>query len=135
MKRLGIFLSTFASIALLATQSAFAARIYDFLPVPIVAKGQAGSNNGWKVFEVRVPPGNRSESINWTSTTWVQLEAEGVTCRLSFGNQYHMQGGNYVTIGVRGHEVVCTLCGSSHEIMAQRAVPGWAEWKPTRTGC
>lgn len=134
MKRLWLFLSLLLSMTFIATQSAFAARIYNDLPVPIVAKGLDRIQTR-KLFEIRIQPGERSPSLSWTSATWVELEAHEVTCRMSFGSERHMQGGNYMTIGVRGHDVVCTLCGSSHEVMAQHVYHNWAGWKSTRSGC
>jgi len=134
MKRFSLVAFLVLAIALVTTQSAFAARVYNFLPNKMHVLGMLG---GFGTNQITLDPGQRSDSLGWGSATVVrvypvsQLEVRTTDkplCALNFGVHADMQGGNYMTIGHRGSDIVCTLCGSEHNVMHQnveRTNFGW----------
>lgn len=90
-----------------------AARIYNFLPVPIHVKGLTET--------VTVQPGQRSQSISWGTSTSIgifvtsqMLSACGL---LFFGPHAELTGGHYLVVGHEGTEISCELCDSDHHLM------------------
>lgn len=130
------------AIALITTQSAFAARIYNLLPISVHVTGVLG---GIGVGSAKLEPGQRSDSLGWGSANYVRVDPvtnRNITaydkplCGLNFGVHAEIQGGNYMTIGYRGDQVVCTVCNSSHGVVshaAERTAYGWKG--ESRTGC
>jgi len=109
------FFSSFAIIAIastLAAQPALAARIYNFLPIHVKVIGHVG-------YSADVAPGQRSDSLAWPAALAVTVHASatGVTplCSVGFKGHAEIQGGNYMTIGHRNNEIVCTICDSNHK--------------------
>lgn len=142
MKRIFIGGSLLLAMTLVTTQAAFAARVYNFLPNKMHVIGMLG---GIGVNQITLDPGQRSDSLGWGSANVVrvypvsQLEVRTTDrplCSLNFGVHADMQGGNYMTIGHRGSDIVCTMCGSEHNAMAtnvERTNFGWQG--QSRTGC
>lgn len=119
MKRFVIAACAFALIALVTAQNALAARIYNFLPVPVDVVGTSvgipTSNR------VHLGTGQRSDSLGWPNVTGVYVNAPGWStpvCLVSFLTSAHIQGGNYMVIGHDGDTVVCDVCNSSHQRIA-----------------
>jgi hypothetical protein len=106
------FFSSFAIIAvasMLAAQPALAARIYNFLPIHVKVLGVVG-------YAANVAPGQRSDSLAWPAALAVTVHASGPAplCSVGFKGHAEIQGGNYMTIGHHGNEIICTVCDSNH---------------------
>lgn len=141
MKRTSLAVALAFAAALLTTQSAFAARIYNFLPTKVWVTGQMGALN---LHQVTLAAGERSDSLGWSTANVARVDLvtsaayssnNRPLCMLNFGVHADIQGGNYMTIGVRGGDIVCTLCGSEHNVMQTDVVRNTYGWKPSRTGC
>lgn len=127
-----------AAVALFSVQPALAARIYNFLPIGVVVIGHVG-------YTTSIAPGERSGSLGWPAAMAVTVHTAGVSilpiCDMGFGGHADIQGGNYMTIGHRGNEIVCTLCNADHQ-QINRSTRGGASAlfdtsknKESRTGC
>jgi hypothetical protein len=137
MKRIFAIASLFLAITLVATQSAFAARIYNFLPDKVHIRGRSGS---LFIHNIDIASGQRSDSLGWSTVNGVHVFIAPYynlsLCEISFGSHADMQGGNYMTIGHRGNAIVCTMCGSEHNVMATNIERTEHNWKgDSRTGC
>lgn len=151
MKRSFILAVLVFAIAALTTESAYAARIYNFLPLKIYVTGLVGII---KSDQILMAPGNkntglRSDSLSWSSADGVRVDpaADGYkSVSYSYGNtplcrvvtfpHRQMQGGNYMTIGYRGKDIVCTICDSNHKVLDQKITPSYYTWTDaSRTGC
>lgn len=127
-----------AAVVLLAFQPALAARIYNFLPVGVVVIGHIG-------YSATIPAGERSGSLGWPAAMGITVHTASSSivpvCDMGFGGHADIQGGNYMTIGHVGNEIICTLCNSDHHQM-QRSTRGGADGmfdttkhRNSRTGC
>jgi hypothetical protein len=142
MKRILVIASLFLAITLVATQTAFAARVYNFLPNKVHVTGMLG---GLGIHQITLSPGERSDSLGWGSANIVRVDAvsqiefrttDKPLCQLNFGVHADMQGGNYMTIGHRGNEIVCTMCGSEHNAMTTNVERTNHNWQGnSRIGC
>jgi hypothetical protein len=135
MKRFLVIATLALATTLLAMQSAFAARIYNFLPDAVfVLGGNSGSrlNN----YHVLLEPGARSESLSWPGAIRMQVERNRqILCELHMGD-FNMQGGNYMTVGHQGSAIVCTVCGINHNVMRQATNMTGYHWEGnSRIGC
>jgi hypothetical protein len=138
LKRTWIVAGLLTAAVLLSAQVALAARIYNYLPVPVHV---VSSLNG----RTTVAPGARSESISWGQSNSVSVHLtprylDG--CLLSFGIHAEMTGGHYLVIGHQGRTISCELCDSDHHLMhsASGTAPReiWKELdaqRSSRTGC
>lgn len=118
MKRFIIVSSLIAAMAL-TTQTAIAARVYNFLPIPVgIFKGLIMDPNEI----IWLQPQQRSASISWTDAHEVGVYGGRgggqVLCAVSFLSHAEIQGGNYMTIGHDGNTVVCTVCDSHQNTLA-----------------
>jgi hypothetical protein len=143
MKRFSVISSLILAIVLITTQSAFAARIYNLLPTPVLVTGML---SGIGVNSVTLGSGQKSDSIGWGSANYVRVDpaskastlrtTDRPLCQVTFGVHAHIQGGNYMTIGHRGSDIVCTVCGSEHNAMAQNIERTDYAWQgSSHTGC
>ncbi|HTU70004.1 MAG TPA: hypothetical protein VMF11_06750 [Candidatus Baltobacteraceae bacterium] len=140
MKRLALSCSVVAAAFLLAVQPAFAARIYNFLPVPVFVRAP-----GLSIQTLNLAPGERSGSLSWTKSYGVQVQSTTVArmlCNINYGlMRADMQGGNYMTIGHQGNQVICTVCNSSHNQIHRGSGTAPADlwdakrYPSSRTGC
>lgn len=140
MKRLALSCSLVAAALLLAVQPALAARIYNFLPVGVFVRGP-----GTSIQTLTLAPGERSASLSWTKSYGIQVQpttVSGMFCNINFGLlRADMQGGNYMTIGHQGYQVVCTVCNSSHNQIHRSSGTAPAtlwdakKYPSSRTGC
>ena len=145
MKRLVVFLSFFLSMTLISPQLVLAARIYNHLPVDIQVvwpnRARATGKFQYENPTISIPPGQRSESMRWASAISATVEhgtPGGIlrqVCTVSFGGSADLQGGNYMVIGVHGSQIVCTLCGSSHQVMYRGTGPNLENWKSSDITC
>ena len=115
-----------AALCLAASAPADAARIYNYLAVPVLVQSLTGG--------VTLAPGERSGSVSWVSG-WVQVFLKkpsdqptivmggpaGVTmierdptCRIGFNGHSEITGGNYMIIGSQGTHVSCVVCDSNY---------------------
>ncbi len=143
MKRFSVIASLVLAITLMATQSAFAARVYNFLPNKVHVTGMLG---GLGIHQITLDPGGaRSDSLGWGSANIVRVDGvsniafrttDKPLCQLNFGVHADMQGGNYMTIGHNGSDIVCTMCGSEHNVMTRNVERTNYNWQgSSRTGC
>lgn len=142
MKRSCITVALALAMVIVTAQVASAARVYNFLPNKMHVLGMLG---GFGTNQITLDPGQRSDSLGWGSATVVrvypvsQLEVRTTDtplCSLNFGVHADMQGGNYMTIGHRGSDIVCTMCGSEHNVMTQNVMRTNFGWQgSSRTGC
>ncbi len=142
MNRLATAACLVLAMVLVTTQSAFAARIYNFLPNKVWVTGLLG---GIAIHQIELAPGQRSDSIGWSSANVARVDlvtnisfrtTDKALCSNNFGIHAEIQGGNYMTIGHIGNEIVCTVCGSEHNAMnvsRERTTMGWQG--SSRTGC
>ena len=138
LKRTCIAASLMTAAVLMSAQVAVAARIYNYLPVPVHV---ISSLNG----RTTVAAGARSESISWGQSNMVTVHVtprylDG--CLLSFGPHAEMTGGHYLVIGHQGRTISCELCDSDHRLMhSSRGTAPKEIWKEldaqrsSRTGC
>ena len=108
-------IATFAlGLMMAAIQPALAARIYNYLPVPVHVRG---SHEG----SVTVGAGKRSESLSWPTShmvfVFVTTRMLDTCAPLSFGLHAEMTGGHYLVIGHDGLSIFCALCDSDHNAM------------------
>lgn len=128
MKRNLVVAFLVLTMALVTTQTVFAARIYNFLNVKVYVTGLVGvvKNN-----QILLATDQRSDSLSWGSDrVTVDFAAFGVNvkpygsgetlCSIYTFPHHEIQGGNYMTIGNAGGNVVCTICDSNHKIIQQR---------------
>lgn len=128
MRRLLISSLVLTIAVLCMTQSARAARIYNWLPITAAIE----------TFTVGVPhPGKallidsrqRSESINWKGTNSISVSSTAGSfygipmrhvrlCYVDFGWKAELVGGNYMTIGYSGDQIICYVCDSNHNRIA-----------------
>lgn len=141
MKRTFLAVGLALVACLMTMQSAYAARIYNFTPHKVWATGQLGALN---IHQVTIDPGQRSDSLSWGTanvaridliTTQAYSSNNTPLCSLNFGVHAEIQGGNYMTVGVSGGHIVCTLCGSEHNVVQRSTGPNRYGWKDSRTGC
>jgi hypothetical protein len=114
----------FGAVAFLSTmQFASAARIYNFLNVPVEVQGQQ-----W----FKLAPGQKSESLGWSTHTGITI-ADAVRNKaisgFNWGWNAEMQGGNYLVISVRDHRVSCVMCNASHGVthVSEGTLPSFIE--------
>ena len=137
MKKVLTILGSIVAV-LLCSEPVFAARIYNFLAVPIHVYG-----NG--VEHVRIAPGDRSGSLSWGTSNLVHVlisdrQLDG--CEFNFGMHAEITGGHYMIVSSQRTRITCTLCDSDHKVMARSgSVAPRETWdllkaKPsTITGC
>ena len=104
-----------------ASAPAHAARIYNFLNIPVQASGFPG-------LSVILQPGERSESLGWSSATILSVttNVNGLfgpsprpVCYFDWGLHAEVQGGNYVVIAQSGLNVRCNLCNADHQLVGR----------------
>jgi hypothetical protein len=92
---------------------ASAARIYNFLAVPIRLQGP------WNNSET-IAPGQKSPSISWGTSNLVAVfvtERNLSICDFNFGDHAEITGGHYMIVSSEGIYVTCTLCDSDGKVM------------------
>ena len=125
------------TVSLLTAQPAFAARVYNLLPITIWVGGIEGN--------ITLKPGETSRSLSWGMSTIIDVDPAHVAafqlCILHFGVHADLTGGNYLIVGHRGTQVTCSLCDSNGRVMHRdnRLAPEqyWSQMEKhsTKTGC
>jgi len=123
--------------ALVATSApANAARIYNFLPMPVQMQGPHGT--------LVLESGQKSESLSWNNTSLdIMIHGIGRTpssCKLNWFPYHEIAGGHYLIIGHVGYNIVCSLCDSDGKLMHRATgvapVQYYEVFKgTTKTGC
>jgi hypothetical protein len=117
-----LFLCGVVVVACLAhIQNASAARIYNFLVVPVTVTGFPNES-------AILQPGQRSDSLGWSSATNVPITMPVTSffgpsirllCYFDWGLHAEIQGGNYIVIAQLGRDVRCNLCNANHELVGR----------------
>ncbi len=108
-----------AGLLLTDSHPVWAARIYNFLVTE--ARVMPFINQWDEMTLPRNPTGwdtscCRSGSLDWIATTVdIQAPTSHYVCMFSWWTHREMTGGNYITIGQRGRDVICTLCNADHQ--------------------
>ncbi len=130
-------------VVLLLTNShpARAARIYNFLVgdarvmpfVDIWDEISLPTNpSGWDT------SGCRSGSLSWIATQVnIQSPVGHFVCYFDWWTRQEITGGNYMTIGQRGRDVICTLCNADHQAIGTSSgrLPDYYPARDSYTGC
>ncbi len=113
------------AVFLLGVQPAWAARIYNFLPVQAQVSGSHGD-------AVVLYPDQKSESLNWWGSKsgidisiWSpkHMGPPTLVCPMNFGGllgHAEITGGHYLIIGHTGPLVVCSLCDSDYKLIQRK---------------
>jgi hypothetical protein len=121
-----------AALCLTGAQPAAAARIYNFTVKEIhVAGFNASSFLGGSIYKVSLAPGTRSDSLNWSLATSIDVyvsvlafDSRGVAfyesrrlCYFNWWIDAKLQGGNYLVVSQSGRDVNCNLCNDSGQLI------------------
>ncbi|HVA26921.1 MAG TPA: hypothetical protein VNF68_02010 [Candidatus Baltobacteraceae bacterium] len=97
---------------LLCSEPALAARIYNFIAVPIHVMGITE--------RITIAPGQRSDSLSWSTSNSVGVFVTPrmlSVCAFFFGPHAEITGGHYMIVSSQGTNVSCVLCDSDHHVM------------------